>query len=115
MAEAQACLDKAEQLTGPSSRLRALSGYAMARAGRRVAARTILNELLAPAQDRYISPVSVALLYLGLHETRAALDWLERAREEHDVSLVDLNVDPLYDPLRSLPRFRRLLASMNLV
>ena len=115
VAEAQACLDKAEQLTGSSSRLRALSGYAMARAGRRVAARTILNELLAPAQDRYISPVSVALLYLGLHETRAALDWLEHAREEHDVSLVDLNVDPLYDPLRSLPRFRRLLASMNLV
>ena len=43
-----------------------------------------------------------------------ALDTLERLYETRDQNLVYISVAPIFDPLRSHPRFRALLQKMNL-
>jgi tetratricopeptide (TPR) repeat protein len=55
----------------------------------------------------------IALRYLDAGENELAIDWLEMAFEEHDAGMQDLGL-PLYDPLRSNPRFQDLLLKMNL-
>jgi tetratricopeptide (TPR) repeat protein len=42
-----------------------------------------------------------------------AIDWLEKAYEEHRPNLPYIS-DPYHDPLRSYPRFQDLLRKMNL-
>lgn len=112
--EAQKALEIGLRLPGARPSLLALSGYALARSGRKDRARGILEALAASSSDRYISPVSIAIVCLGMNDAAQALDWLENAREEHDVLLVDLKIDPLFDPLRPKPGFRALLRRLNL-
>ena len=57
--------------------------------------------------------VGIALRYQDAGDNDRAIDWLEKAYEEHDPSLPYLG-NPLYDPLRSDPRFQALLRRMNL-
>jgi tetratricopeptide (TPR) repeat protein len=71
--------------------------------------------------DRYgkpgknVSALDIADLYRAADEYDLAIDWLEKAYEEHDLSLLYIGgsySDPL--PLRSNPRFQDLLRKMNL-
>ena len=41
------------------------------------------------------------------------LDWLERAYQEHDFSLVYVQVAPWFESVRGEPRFQQLLPSMQ--
>jgi hypothetical protein len=52
-------------------------------------------------------------LHLGLDDRAGALDWLERAWSERSVGISWLKVDPIWDPLRGEPRFRRLLEALG--
>lgn len=56
--------------------------------------------------QKYVPPYNLAIVYLGLGETRQALDWLERAFDDRDVHLVFLHVEPKWDRLRGNPRFQ---------
>lgn len=89
-------------------------GYAYAAAGRPAEARRILQHLMAPAAGRSVSPLAVALVHLGLGRKDEALLWLSRAVDEHATYVASIQVDPLFDPLRQDPRFKELLARMNL-
>jgi len=55
----------------------------------------------------------IAVRYLLAGNNDRALEFLEKAYEEHDPNLPYLG-NPLYDPLRSDPRFQELLRRMNL-
>ena len=59
-------------------------------------------------------PVWVAGAYARAGDRGLALDWLERAYREHDDDMVELNVDPAWDSLRSDPRFKDLLKRVGL-
>jgi hypothetical protein len=74
----------------------------------------VLGQLEELSQRRYVSPVSFALVYMGLSEKDQAFAWLEKAYEEHSDSLVGLKRLPEYDSLRSDPRFQDLLRRMGL-
>jgi hypothetical protein len=54
---------------------------------------------------RYVAAPMVARVYLGLGEYETALDWLEKGIEERSYWMVFLKNDPVYDPIRSHPRF----------
>jgi len=58
-------------------------------------------------------PFDVAHMYLFAGEKTLALDWLERAYEARDPALPYLRL-PLFDPLRSEPRFQALMRRMGL-
>jgi tetratricopeptide (TPR) repeat protein len=55
----------------------------------------------------------IAGLYLYAGEYDLAIDWLEKAYEDHRPGLRHLGM-PRWDPLRSYPRFQDLLRKMNL-
>jgi tetratricopeptide (TPR) repeat protein len=112
--EARSHLERASGVSGASSRLKVLWATAMMRLGQPKEAAKVLGELLASARQHYISPVSIALLFLGLNDSTSALQWLEKAWEENDARLVDLTADPSYDSLRGSPRFQNLLGRMKL-
>ena len=98
--------------TRPAYWLGSLALY-YAQAGRREDARRILGELELRTKTEYVSASALARVYLGLGEKEKALRFLEKAFEDRDISLVWLNVDWGYDPLRSEPRFQDLLRRMN--
>jgi DNA-binding winged helix-turn-helix (wHTH) protein/TolB-like protein/Flp pilus assembly protein TadD len=66
------------------------------------------------AKKETVVPTNVALLYARLGDKDRAFAWLEKAINERDPSVVRLKIDPMYDSLRSDPRYARLLQRMNL-
>ena len=97
------------ELSGGSLEARASLGHAYARAGRRDEALLIFEGLNQDSSSRYVSPYDLAIINLGLGESEAAIEWLDRACDEHAGWMIYLTVDPRLDPLRSDLRFRALL------
>jgi tetratricopeptide (TPR) repeat protein len=90
-------------------------GHAYAVSGRRADALKILDELKELINQRsYVSPYSVALIYVGLGDKEQAFEWLDKAKNERDESYIHLKVDPRLDDLRSDPRFAERLRLINL-
>ena len=73
-----------------------------------------LQELKASSQGEYVDPLGFAELYTRLGDKDSAFHWLERAYQEHSSWLNFVNADPVYDPLRSDPRFADLLRRIGL-
>jgi DNA-binding winged helix-turn-helix (wHTH) protein/TolB-like protein/Flp pilus assembly protein TadD len=88
--------------------------YTYAMAGKRGEALRILGEQKELAKQRYISPFNFAIIYLGLGDKDRALEYLEKAYEEHPHTMVHLKTQPMFDSLRSDPRFTELLRKMSL-
>jgi serine/threonine protein kinase/Tfp pilus assembly protein PilF len=89
-------------------------GLIYAQAGRRGETQKLLQELQELAQKAYVPPSGFASIYLGLGEIDRCFDWLEKAVDERDGFILHIHVDPVYEPLRSHPRFQALLRKMNL-
>lgn len=102
-------LQQATPFSSGNSKVIGLRGYLFARMGRVGEAQEVLRMLETAARERYVPPYASALVFAGLDEKQAALDWLERAFDVHDVHLVLLGVDPKWDALRGSRRFARLL------
>ena len=88
-------------------------GYAYAMNGQRDKAMETLEELNQLARRRFVTPFCQALVYLGLGENSQAIFWLEKAYEEQSIWVAWLKVEPLFEPLRSDPRFQALYKRMN--
>ncbi|HEV2490101.1 MAG TPA: winged helix-turn-helix domain-containing protein [Candidatus Acidoferrales bacterium] len=111
--EAVSAFERASALTGAHQTIRASLAYTHGRRGRRDAAAAILEELERAAKQQYVSPYFKAMIHAGSGENRKALDWLEKAVEEHDVWLIWLGREPRWDALRAEPRFRDILRRMK--
>ena len=61
-----------------------------------------------------VPAVFAARWHVRAEDPDGALGWLERALEARDQDLPYINTVPLWDPLRSDPRFKGLLRRMNL-
>jgi tetratricopeptide (TPR) repeat protein len=59
-------------------------------------------------------PTRIANRYIYAGDYDRAIEWLEKAYEVHHPTLPYISVNPLWDPLRSNPRFQDLLRRMNL-
>src|SRR6266508_3204520 len=66
------------------------------------------------AEGKYQSPLNIALNYALAGDDSEALDWLERAVDEHTPWLPELKIDPMWDAVRSQPRFVALLKKIGL-
>ena len=61
----------------------------------------------------YVSPLSFAIIYIGLGQFDDAFHWLELAREAADPWLTENNFDLIFDPVRGDPRWRKLRREMG--
>jgi TolB-like protein/Tfp pilus assembly protein PilF len=107
-AEAIDAFERALQFSRQQEALPALA-HAYALAGRTQEARIILEEMKDNKTGRYVASPMIARIHLGLGEFETALDWLKKGIEERSYWMVFLKTDPVYDPIRSHPRFRELL------
>lgn len=78
-------------------------------AGKCSAAQKILDELNELSKERYVSPYFIAIVHAGLGEKDKALEWLEKAFDEHVEMLTWLKVAPELASLRAEPRFTNLM------
>jgi TolB-like protein/DNA-binding winged helix-turn-helix (wHTH) protein len=53
----------------------------------------------------YVPSFLPAFLYAGLGDREDAFRWMEKAYQEHSWCMLDLNIDPIWDPIRSDPQF----------
>jgi TolB-like protein/Tfp pilus assembly protein PilF len=81
-------------------------GYAYGLTGKTKEAMEILKQLLGSSHE-YIRALPIARVYVGLGDREDALEWLQKAADQHDVALI-LKADPLYGSLRSDRRFASL-------
>lgn len=107
-------LQKAIALSGGSASMTALLGHVHAVSGSRDKALEVLEELKEKSEREYVPSFYFVLVYLGLDEKDQALKWLERAYRERSTHLVWLKVDPIFDNLRSDPRFTELMRRMGM-
>ena len=66
------------------------------------------------AQGKYQSPLNIAMNYAFAGDDSEALDWLERAVDEQTPWLPEMKIDPMWDAVRSQPRFVALLKKVGL-
>ena len=92
---------------------KATLGYAYALTGREGDAQAILAELKEQSKSRYVSPYQIALVCVGLGKKGEALGWLEESYRQRDSQLPWIRVEPIFDPLRSEPRFKDLIRQLD--
>jgi eukaryotic-like serine/threonine-protein kinase len=107
-------LRKSNELLGDGPFSRADLGYALALAGKRDEAEAILSDMMKRRERAYYPAFSIAVVHLGLGNTEAALDWLERAADERCLGFYMPSVDPTYDSVRAHPRFKAVMQRANL-
>ena len=88
-------------------------GYIYGVAGKKEKALEILNYYLEQSKKEFVWPSNIAFIYIGLGEKDKAFEWLEKTYEQREAFLDLLKVEPMYDSLRSDPRFQDLLERMN--
>jgi serine/threonine protein kinase/TolB-like protein len=89
-------------------------GQTYALAGRTAEARNVLERLQTLSRQRYVLPTFIAMLHGALGEKDEAFQYLNRGYAERCRPMAFLKVDPLWDPLRSDPRFSELLKRVGL-
>lgn len=65
-------------------------------------------------QGVFVPAIKLARVYTRLQNTETAFEWLEKACEERNVFALLIHADPLYEGLRSDPRFAKLLRRFGL-
>jgi TolB-like protein/Tfp pilus assembly protein PilF len=113
--EAFALANHGIQVHGRRSRPLTLLGIVHALAGQASEAHCVLAELVELGRRDYVPAGRVAGIYTALGEKDAAFEWAGKAAEERDPAILWVRASPIFDPLRSDPRFPALLRLVNLV
>ena len=89
-------------------------GYAYAASGKRDPAQKVLDRLKRISKRMYVPSYYIAAIYADLGEKDQMFNWLEKGYEERDMRLVFLKVEPIWESVRSYPRFKALLKKVGL-
>jgi TolB-like protein/DNA-binding winged helix-turn-helix (wHTH) protein len=92
----------------------AFVAHAKALAGDKAGARKILGDLEALSRRTYVSPFLFALVYPDLGDKEQAFFWLEKCYQGREHDLVFSRVWPMFDSLRSDPRYQDLMRRVGL-
>jgi TolB-like protein/DNA-binding winged helix-turn-helix (wHTH) protein len=113
-AEALADLDEWRRTSGDGIHIRSRLVYLYGRMGQKDKAQAEMRKLEAMNRTQSLDPVVMTLAYVGVGDKDAALSSLEKAYAQRSNLLTALKVEPVYDPLRSDPRFQELLRHVGL-
>jgi DNA-binding winged helix-turn-helix (wHTH) protein/Flp pilus assembly protein TadD len=101
-------LETAVALTDRAPAPLGLLAMAFGASGKRGEAQRIVEELEARSAAQNVPPGALLLAYIGVGDTSRAVDMLARGYEERDNYEINIDSDPLMDPLRTDPRFLEL-------
>lgn len=82
--------------------------------GSEAKSREIIAQLEELSSKRYVSRMAFAFIYAGLNDVSTAIEYIEKAFEEHDSFLSYAEVFPPFDGLRQHPRFLEILRQIGL-
>ena len=74
----------------------------------------VAEAMISHRDSVYFPSWQIATLYCRAEMKEEALEWLEKAYEEHDSNMPYISIDPLFDFLRNEQRFQHILKKMNL-
>jgi serine/threonine protein kinase/Tfp pilus assembly protein PilF len=112
--EATAEFQKAVELSNRAGTYLGNLGYCYALAGKRAEALAIAKELAEKFSHDESSGLFVAAVYAGLGDKDQAFAWLNKDFQQHSGQLPTLTWRPLFESLRSDPRYTELVRSMGL-
>ena len=99
---------------GAAALVRAWLGVTYARCGDTRRAQQKLSELHAQEKQRYVDPVTFALIHAALGETNEALRLFEKSYEDRTPNMVYLSLDAAFDPeFAKQTRFQAILERMK--
>ncbi len=113
LTEAVERFEDAVRLLGRDPVALSFLAHAVALAGARRVAESLLAELLDMTRRRYVSAYDIAIACLGLERHDDAIAWLERGYAERTHWMALMRSDPRLDPLRNDPRFQNLIGRMG--
>jgi adenylate cyclase len=114
IAESIAMCEETLHAVTPNPLLLGATGLLYGLIGDRERAEHYRMRLMEMSRTGYVSSLFLAWIHLGLGETEACLDRLEKAVQEREPGMAEFQPRPLYDALRLQPRFQALLSTMRL-
>lgn len=111
--EALAASQRATILMGQDPDTLSTLGIIYALSGRANEARWVAGTLEQLAKKRYVQAYLIASIYSALGDKDQAFIWLRRAGEQRDSYVLRIRIDPVFDKIRSDPRYDRFLESVN--
>jgi eukaryotic-like serine/threonine-protein kinase len=89
--------------------------YALAKSGQADSARDLIAPVEVRAKAKVGSPIALAMAYTGLGDRDTALAWLDRAARAKDPWAYAMSINaPIFDAIRSDPRFAEAAKTMKL-
>jgi tetratricopeptide (TPR) repeat protein len=82
--------------------------------GRKAEAQKILQGLIAKSKEQYVGSLNLARIYAGLGDRDRAFECLDRAYRKYESEWPLHLADPMWDSLRSDPRFTALVKRIGL-
>lgn len=104
----------AARLFGDGLWIETEQAYLLSLQGKSGQALEIARKLEDTSTLRYVSGTHIAQIYCALHDPDAAMRWLDRGYERHDIVLDMLAIDPHLDGCRTDLRFQALLRRLKL-
>ena len=111
--EALSCIERAAAIDPANPLTRTYLAWTYGVAGLRDKAEQLFEELLGQSRTAYAPACHMALACAGLGRLDEAFHWLDEAFKEPDGLLSWSYTYPLFDPLRSDPRFDSVLQRLN--
>lgn len=106
--------DAAARLLGMTPPLlHGLRAYTLGRAGRKAEAAPHIRQIEAVSKRTYVPAEYLAIAHLGAGNLDGAFAEFEKAMANRSGGVVLLPVDPIADPMRRDPRFKRLIAQLE--
>ncbi|HXM42625.1 MAG TPA: protein kinase [Bryobacteraceae bacterium] len=84
------------------------------RDGKPEGAEELMDEVMARSSKQYVSPACFAVYHAALGQPDRMFGFFQAALAERDPYLTRMDAEPCFEPFRSDPRYRDLLARMNL-
>jgi len=107
-------LDKAPAMSRAFPAVIGLRGYLHGLLGERSQALETIEELKTLSKVRFVPGFYVALAYAGLDDKDQAFAWLGKSCEERFIRLAYFAREPLWDPIRSDPRFAEIVRRVGI-
>jgi TolB-like protein/Tfp pilus assembly protein PilF len=88
-------------------------GYALGREGKTSEAQRVIAELREESKSTFVDPYLVSLIYLGMGDEQAALQWLNRAYVGRSSFLIGVSTEPKWKAMIARPGLQAFLAKMT--
>ena len=88
-------------------------GYALGREGKTREAERVIAELREESKSAFVDPYLVSLIYLGMGDEQATLQWLNRAYVVRSPFLISISTEPKWKAMIARPGLQAFLAKMT--